>query len=127
LLRVADRLAGRRITDALQVIEVAVRVAGLALRGVAEQARQVGVTLDVGDLGEIEVATVRLRLAGERFLEVCVGLAALELSHCRDSSCGALSYHRRADRATSAGIEVRRERVDHVVDHSPRRGALAGR
>ena len=50
-------------------------VAGLALGGVAEQARDVGVTLDVGDLGEVEVAAVRLRLAGERFLEIRVGLA----------------------------------------------------
>ena len=47
---VADRLAGRGIADALQVVEVAMRVAGLALGGVAEQAREVGVTLDVGDL-----------------------------------------------------------------------------
>src|SRR4051812_45011056 len=64
---IAERLAGRGIADALQVIEVAVRVAGLALGGVAEQARDVGLALDVGDLREVEVATVRLRLAGEGF------------------------------------------------------------
>src|SRR5580693_5068979 len=67
-VRVAERLAGRGITDALQVVEVAVCVAGLALGGVAEQARDVGVTFDVRDLGEVEVTAIRLRLAGERFL-----------------------------------------------------------
>src|SRR5215471_18260012 len=44
--RVAQRLAGRRITDLLQVVEVTVRVAGLALGGVAEQAGDVGLALD---------------------------------------------------------------------------------
>src|SRR5215468_2100750 len=38
LARVADRLAGGRIADDLQEIEMAVRMAGLALGGVAEQA-----------------------------------------------------------------------------------------
>src|SRR5258706_4769396 len=36
LLAAADRLAGRRIADLPQVLEVAVRLAGLALGGVAE-------------------------------------------------------------------------------------------
>src|SRR5436309_13137759 len=46
LLRVADRLACRGVANALQEVEVTVRMAGLALGGVAEQAREVGVTLD---------------------------------------------------------------------------------
>src|SRR4051812_42738452 len=57
---VADRLAGHWVADALEVVEVAVGVAGLALRGVAEQAGEIRVTFDVGDLGEIEVTAVGL-------------------------------------------------------------------
>src|SRR5262249_41078505 len=53
---VAQRLAGRGIADLLEVVEVTVRVAGLALGGVAEQARDVRLTPDVRDLCEGEVA-----------------------------------------------------------------------
>src|SRR5688572_9775056 len=41
LARVADRLAGRRVADLLQVLEVAVRMSGLALGGVTKQAGDV--------------------------------------------------------------------------------------
>ena len=71
----------RGIADLLQEVEVAVRVAGLALGGVAEQAGDVGVALDVGPAGEVEVAAVRLRLAGERVLQVVVRLGALQRLH----------------------------------------------
>jgi glucose/arabinose dehydrogenase len=54
---------------------------GLALGGVAEQAGDVGLALDVGDLREVEVPAVRLRLAGERVLQVLLGLASLQLGH----------------------------------------------
>ena len=57
------------------------RVAGLGLRGVAEQAADVGIALDVGLPREVQVAAVRLRLAREGILEVVVGLAALEARH----------------------------------------------
>jgi hypothetical protein len=81
-----DRLPGGRVTDFLQEIEVAERVTGLGLGRVAKEPTDVGVALDVGAAGEIEVATVRLRLAGERFLEIRVGLRALQrLRHA--SSC----------------------------------------
>ena len=63
----------------LQVVEVAVRVAGLAVGGLAEVAGDLGVALDVGDLREVEVAAVRLRLAGERVLQVLVRLRALQV------------------------------------------------
>ena len=39
------------------------------------------VPLDVGDLGEIEIAAVRLRLAGERGLEVGLGSGPFQLRH----------------------------------------------
>src|SRR5215475_7010353 len=55
---VADRLGGDWIADALQVVEVAVGVAGFALRGVPKQPCEVRVAFDVGDLGEIEVTPV---------------------------------------------------------------------
>src|SRR5262249_53705945 len=45
---VADRLAGRRIADLLEKLEMAVRVAGLALSGRAEHGRDVVIALDVG-------------------------------------------------------------------------------
>ena len=52
-------------------------VAGLGLGGVAEEPADLGIALDVGDAGEVEVAAVRLALAGEGVLQVLVGLAAL--------------------------------------------------
>jgi hypothetical protein len=70
---IADRQPGRGVAHALQVVEVAVGVAGLTLGGVAEIAGDLGVALDVGDLGEIQVAAVGLALAGERVFEVLVG------------------------------------------------------
>ena len=79
--RVADRQAGGRVADLLQVVQVAVRVAGLALGGVAEQAGDIGIALDVGLLGEVEIAAVRLRFAGERVFQVLVGLGPFECCH----------------------------------------------
>ena len=69
------------IADLGEEVEVAERVAGLALGDRAEQRRDVGVALDVGLLREVQVAAVRLALAGERFLQVVVGSTALELGH----------------------------------------------
>ena len=71
---------GRRIADLLQVVEVAVRVAGLAVGGVLEEAGDLGEALDVGDLCEVQVAAVRLRLAGEGVLEVLMGLGSVRAS-----------------------------------------------
>ena len=62
-------------------VEVSVRVAGLALGGVAEEAGEVGMAFYVGLLCEIEVAAVGLGLACEGGLEVVVGFCALELRH----------------------------------------------
>ena len=52
---------------------MAVRVAGFALGGGAEYRRHVVEALDVRLRGEVEVATVGLRLAGESVLEVLLG------------------------------------------------------
>ena len=79
--RVADRLVGSWICHLLQVVQVAVGVAGLAVGGVTEVAGDLRMALDVGDLREVEVAAVRHRLAGECRLQVLVGLRSFQLSH----------------------------------------------
>jgi hypothetical protein len=56
-------------------------VAGLAVGGLLEVARHFGVALDVGHLGEEQVAAVGLGFAGEGVLQVLVGLAAFQVCH----------------------------------------------
>ena len=70
-----------QVANGSQEVHVTEGVAGLTLRGVAEEARRLAVTLDVGAAREVEVTTVRLALAREGFLEVLVRLAACEVSH----------------------------------------------
>ena len=77
----ADGYAGHRVTDLGEEVEVPERVTGLALGDRAEERGDVGVALDVGLLGEVEVAPVGLALAGERLLEVAVGLRAVQVGH----------------------------------------------
>src|SRR5258708_10283387 len=81
LLRVADRNAGDRVADLLEELEVTEGVSRLTFGDVAEQAGHVGIALDVGAAREVQVTAVRLRFAGERLLEVALGLAALQRSH----------------------------------------------
>src|SRR5262249_55723013 len=77
----ADRLAGCRVTDLLEELEMAVRVAGLTLGSGAEYGGDVVVALDVGLLREIEVAAVGLALAGEGGLEIFYGLRRFQGWH----------------------------------------------
>ena len=77
----ADGHVGDRVADLGEEVEVAEGVAGLALGDRAEQRGDVGVALDVGLLGEVQVAAVGLALAGERLLQVLLGLAAVEFRH----------------------------------------------
>src|SRR5215218_8896297 len=79
--RRADGDAGHRVTDLGEEVEVAERVPGLALRHRAEQRGHVGVALDVGLLGEVEVAPVGLALACEGVLEVRVRLGSVQVGH----------------------------------------------
>src|SRR5881409_1955829 len=83
----ADRHVGHRVADLLQEVEVPEGVPGLGLRGVAEESAHVRIALDVRAAREVEVAAVRLRLAGECRLQVVVRLAALE-SLCHQPSSG---------------------------------------
>src|SRR6476646_8686047 len=82
LLGRTDRLARHRVADDREEVEVPERVPGLAFGDRAEQRRDLGMSVDVGLLREVEVATVRLALARERGLQVLLGLAALQVSHC---------------------------------------------
>src|SRR5690242_3786781 len=79
--RGADGDAGDGVADLGQVIEVTERVAGLALGDRAEQGGHIGVALHVGLLCEVEVAPVGLALASERFLQVVMGLGAVQIGH----------------------------------------------
>jgi NAD/NADP transhydrogenase alpha subunit len=62
------------IAGGLEVFEVAVGVAGLALGGGAENGRDVVVALDIGLVREVEVAAVGLRFAGEGGFQATFGL-----------------------------------------------------
>jgi hypothetical protein len=75
-----------RIAGFLQKVEVTEGVAGLGLRRVAEQPAHIRIAFDVGPACEIEVAPVRLRLAGERRLQVLVRARTLERLRHRGAS-----------------------------------------
>jgi len=77
--RAADRQSGGGIADGLEVLEMAMRVAGLTLGSRTEHGGNVVVTLNVGLRCEIQVPAVGLRFAREGFLQVVFRLAALEI------------------------------------------------
>src|SRR5579872_4765231 len=76
LFRVSDGKAGGGIPHLLQVVEMAMGVTCLSVGGLLKVACNFRVSLHVGHLGEVEITTVRLGLARERFLEVLMGLRA---------------------------------------------------
>jgi hypothetical protein len=65
--RVADRQIGGRIAYLLQVIEMPMGMAGFAFGGITKQTCDFGLPFDIRDLGEIEIASIGLALAGKRF------------------------------------------------------------
>jgi hypothetical protein len=81
-----DQLAGRRVVHVLEIFEMTVRVPGLALGSRAEHGGDNVEALDVGLLGEIEIAAVRLALAGKRVLQILLGLGSLERRHLPSSA-----------------------------------------
>src|SRR5438552_15144473 len=81
LLGLPDRFSGRRIAHFLQEVEVTEGVPSFGVRGVLEETRDVGEPFDVRDAREVQIPPVRLRLAGEGFLEVFEALSALETCH----------------------------------------------
>src|SRR5207245_3170882 len=76
-----DRTAGH-----LHEIEVTDDVPRLGAGRALEEPRHVGEPFDVGDAGEVKVAAVRLRLAGERLFQVRETLGAPEALACHDSA-----------------------------------------
>src|SRR5436190_435939 len=113
-LGLADRLSGHGIADLLQEVEVAEGVPGLGVGGVLEEARHVGKALDVGDAREVKIAAVRLRLAGERLLEIVEALRALEALACHGSA-PPLSLRGRSA-ALSAAIAAAAEVLGPVIE-----------
>ena len=73
-LGAADGEPGRRVANRLHEFEMAMRVAGLAFGGRAEDGGDVVVAFDVGLLSEVEVTAVGLAFTGERGLQVTFGL-----------------------------------------------------
>lgn len=55
---------------------MAVGVACFSFGGIAEQARNFGVSLDIGEAGEIEVAPVGLGFTGEGCFQVLMRVGA---------------------------------------------------
>src|SRR2546428_9201685 len=72
----ADRYVSHRVAHLLQEVQVPEGVAGLGLRGVAEEPAHVGIALDVRAAREVEVAAGRPRPAGGSGLLVCVWLSS---------------------------------------------------
>jgi hypothetical protein len=86
LLRLADGLAGGRVTDLLEEVEMPEGMARLRVGGVLEQAGDIREALDVGHPREVKVAPIGLRLAREGLLQVLVALAALQTLPCHGES-----------------------------------------
>src|SRR5664280_2419800 len=80
---VADRRTGGRVAGPHEEVEVAEGVAGLTLGRLLKELLDLGQVLDLGLAGEVQVATVGLALAGERLLEIFVGLRSNERGHAR--------------------------------------------
>jgi hypothetical protein len=72
----SDWQVGRRVANDGQIVEVAVRVAGLALSGRTEQSGDFGEAFDVGLVREVLITAVGLGFTGEGGFQVVVGVAA---------------------------------------------------
>ena len=72
----ADRQTGGRIAYLFEVLEVTVRVTGFTLGSGTKYRRYIIEAFDVSFGCEIQVTTVGLRFAGERVLQVLLGLGA---------------------------------------------------
>ena len=57
---------------------MSMRVAGFAFGGIAEQARDFRLTLDIGDLCEIEIAAICLALTGERVFKILMSFSSFK-------------------------------------------------
>src|SRR5229473_4024194 len=101
-----DRLAGRQVAHFLEIFEMAVRVPGLALGSRAERGDDIVEALDVGLLGEIEIAAVRLALAGKRVLQILLCLGSLERRHVPSSTWSEKPVTARTMRTPEPGVNT---------------------
>ena len=74
----ADRLARGRISNFLQIFQMAMGMTGLTFCGGAEHSRDIVMAFDVGLLREIKVTAVGLAFAGKGFFEIFPGLGVFE-------------------------------------------------
>src|SRR5713226_23967 len=101
-----DRLAGRRVAHFLEIFEMAVRVPSLALGSRAEHGGDIVEALDLGLLGEIEIAAVRLALAGKRVLQILLCLGSLERRHVPSSTWSEKPVTARTMRTPEPGVNT---------------------
>ena len=76
-----DWLASRGISALFKELKMAMGMTGLAFGRGTENRCHVVVSFDIRLLSEIEIASVGLRFAGERRLEIIFGLRVLEGRH----------------------------------------------
>ena len=76
--RCANRQACRRIPDFFEILEKPVRVPCFAFRSRTEDRRNIVIALDIGLGGEIQIATIGLRLTRKCVFKISLGLAAFQ-------------------------------------------------
>ena len=76
--RCANRQASCRIPDFFEILEMPVRVPCFAFRSRAEDRRNIVIALNIGLGGEIQIATIGLRLTRKRVFKISLGLAAFQ-------------------------------------------------
>jgi hypothetical protein len=110
---VAERHVRGGVAYLLEVVEMTMGMTGLTFGGLAKIAGDLWIPFDIGDLGEIQIAAVRLGFAGECGLEIFVGLRSLELGHVGAPSNGrTVSSQRRM--SSTPGPRWPRERGLHA-------------
>jgi len=78
LFRGTDGHAGARITDFFQKIQMTKGMSSFGLRSISKKAADIWITLDIRDPREVEIAAIRLRLAGEGMLQIVVAFCAVQ-------------------------------------------------
>src|SRR5690242_6618791 len=117
-----DRLAGRWVAHFLEIFEMALRVPGLGLGSRAEHGGEIVEALNVGLLGETEIASVRQALGGNRVLQILLGLGSVERRHVASSTRSEKPMTARTMRPLKPGINTvwRQSGMgNHTVEASP--------
>src|SRR6202162_6067495 len=77
-LGLADRKARSRITHRLEILEMPMGMAGLALGGGTKYRGDVVEAFDIGLGREIQITTIRLRFAGKCVLQILLSFGSTE-------------------------------------------------